>query len=261
MGITAMNLAVMGKFSSRDAATSTGDRWLLPSELAAFQQGFTDPSSTDPNEGAAEYGLSAAKSAVERHVPRSAMDAAKVRPAAKLVLIFVTDEHPEEIEDANILIDGDVDPTAQQLSQIVSFLKPYIDTFTLNQAKVHVIGVPPPYPSCQSGGEIGWGYTELAAWFGGQYGSLCQTDLGATIQAIITDVLGSASEIKLEWVPISATIAVTRNGELVPRSRSMGWDYNAQNNAIVFHGIPADPVNPPEIVVSYRRWSEQPGVE
>jgi hypothetical protein len=261
MGITAMNLGVMGKFAARDDATSTGDKWLGKNDVAAFQAGVDDPSSTDPDEGASEYGLSAAQSAVIRHVPRSATDAAKVRPDAKLVVLFITDEHPEEIEDGGILADSDLDPSMQQLSQIVSFLKPYIDTFTQHKATVHVVGVPPPYPSCNNGGEVGWGYTELASWFGGQYGSLCQPDLGATISAIITDVLGEASSIKLEWVPISATIAVTRSGQLLPRSRSMGWDYEAKSNAIVLHGIPNDPLNPAEIVVSYRRWSEQPGVE
>jgi hypothetical protein len=104
---------------------------------------------------------------------------------------------------------------------------------------------------------MGYGYMQLVNWFGGVYGSICSADLGASMQAIIDDVLGTSSPIILEWVPIASTITVMRNGQIIPRSRDMGWDYSAAHNSIVLYEYPFDPLNPTDIVISYQRWTEQ----
>src|SRR5213075_959342 len=95
-----------------------------------------------------EYGPTAGANAVSRHVPRDDIDASRVRTDAELVVIMVSDEKPQEIEDAGIFFDGDSDATPAQLSAVETLLKPDIDIFTANQAIVHVIAVPPPFPSC-----------------------------------------------------------------------------------------------------------------
>src|SRR5688500_17507235 len=116
----------------------------------------------------------------------------------------------------------------------------YVADFTFNRAVAHVIAVPVPYtsPACTDQGETAYGYAELVAALGGQFGSICQTDLGPTLDAIIDTVIGEASPIVLSKYPISATIAVARDNIPIPRSRDTGWDYRAAANSIVFFNMP-----------------------
>ena len=103
---------------------------------------------------------------------------------------------------------------------------------------------------------------EIANSTGGQVHSICQTDLGPTVQRIMSDVIGRASPIVLSERPISVSIAVAREDKSVQpsaltplqRSRQDGFDYNAIHNSIVFfnQGFTQYPY---EIVVSYERWS------
>ena len=51
--------------------------------------------------------------------------------------------------------------------------------------------------------------------------------------------------------PITPSIRVAVNGELVPRSRTNGWDYNADANAIVFFRSINQGDN---ITVGYKTW-------
>ena len=96
---------------------------------------------------------------------------------------------------------------------------------------------------------------------GGQVGSICQTDLTATLSLIIQDIVGSASPVVLQHTPISMSLAVAKEDKTttpstfsaLPRSRVMGFDYRASANTIVF--LQQDFSNPPyEVVVSYQRW-------
>jgi hypothetical protein len=257
MGVTDMNQGRGGIFAARMSGTSTGDRWLGPTELTTFQANIQNPSGGDVDLGG-EYGPTQGQAAVTRHLPRDNADPSHIREDAELVVILVSDEKPQEIEDADIFFDGDTPATTVQLSDTLSELKPYIDTWQENDAIVHAIVVPEPYPACSGGGgEVGWGYHGIVSWFGGVLGSICLSDLGPSMQAIVDEILGTASPIVLEWVPIAATISVTRNGTVIPRSRDTGWDYNASANSIVFFNLPFDPDNPSEVIVSYRRWAEQ----
>ena len=259
LGVTDMDRGRSGLFATREPG-STGDRWLAPAELARFQADVNDPSG--PDLGSDEYGPTQAMNAVARHTPRSASDDRMVRPDAELVVLFVSDEKPQELEDADIFVDGDVPATPAQLSASLTELKDPIDLLQAERASVHAISVPAPYPSCSDGGgETGWGYIDMVSWFGGQLGSICQPDLSPTLQTIIDNVLGAASPVVLEWVPISASLAVALDGAPLPRSREAGWDYDARANSIVFHGVPIDPTRPRDLVVSYRRWIDQSPIE
>jgi hypothetical protein len=139
--------------------------------------------------------------------------------------------------------------------------QPYIQRFIVNEGIAHLIGIGESEATCSSLGEISYGYLDVITALGGQFGALCQPDLGPTMDAIIDDIVGSASPIQLEFVPISATIAVARDNLHVPRSRSSGWDYRASSNTIIFNNMPFDPLSPSEVVVSYRRWEEQVPIE
>ena len=264
MGVTDMNDTGPGGqpgiFSSRDAVASTGDRWLLPTEPAEFSAAIGDPSGTDTADGGAEHGLTQGRSAMLRHLPRDSSDPAKVRDDAKLVVIYVTDEKPDEVEDAGILGEGNNEPNATQVAQLIAFLAPYIAEFENENAIAHLISEPLPFvaTTCSGGGsEHAFGYYELIQALGGQAGSVCADDLGPVLDAMIDSIIGDASPIALTKVPISASISVARDGLLVFRSRNQGWDFRSSSNSIIFFNMPFDPANPSDVVVSYRRWSEQ----
>lgn len=252
-----------GIFAAR-ATSTTGDRWILPNEPTAFADSVADPSGTDPADGGSEYGLNQARDSMARHLPRDSSDPSKVRDDAKLVVIYVTDEKPDEIETggtgAGILNEGNIEPTAAQAAQILTFLQPYIANFTDENAIAHLISEPLPFasPTCSSGGaEHAYGYYEVIQALGGQAGSICADDLGPVLDAMIDAIIGDASPITLSKVPISASISLARDGLSVFRSREQGWDFRSSSNAIIFFNMPFDPANPSDVVVSYRRWADQ----
>jgi hypothetical protein len=262
IGVTDMNDTGPGGqpgiFATR-ATGGTGDRWILPNEPQEFADAINDPSGPDGGDGGAEHGLTQGRAAMTRHLPRSNNNPQMVREGAKLVVIYVTDEKPDEIEDAGILSEGNRQPDAGQQAMIDAFIAPYVNEFINNNAVAHLIAEPLPFESttCSSGSEHAYGYYELVNNTGGQAGSICQADLSATLDAIIDSIIGDASPITLSKFPISASIAVARDGVAVPRSRDTGFDYRGSSNSIVFFNMPFDPVNTTDIVVSYRRWDDQ----
>jgi hypothetical protein len=259
MGVTDMNDTTFGKFATR-AADDSGERWIMPSEPDTFAAAINDPSGPAAADGSAENGLTQVAASLTHHLPRSDLDPLQVRSEAKLAVIVVTDEKPDEVEDAGILTEGNREPTAEQAAAISELLVPYVDQMNGEQAVVHLISEPLPFATttCSgAGGEHAYGYYELAAATGGQAGSICQLDLGPTLDAMLDSIVADASPLQLEFVPISASISVTRDGVVVPRSRNHGWDYRASSNSIVFYDMPVDPAHPADIVIGYRRWQEQ----
>ena len=266
IGVTDMNNTGPGGepgiFASRLSGGS-GDRWLLSTEAAEFADNIEDPSGPDASDGGSEHGLTQGRAAINRHLPRSDADAQMVRENVKLVLIYVTDEKADEVEDAGILSEGNYEPSSAEQAEIDTLLAPYIADFTSNDAIAHLIAEPLPFDAvCSEGGaEHAYGYYELVNATGGQIGSICQDDMGPTLDAIIDSIIGEASPIVLSKWPISASIAVARDAVVVPRSRNLGWDYRSAANSIIFYNMPFDPANPADIVVSYRRWENQVPVE
>lgn len=263
MGVTDMTIGLAGIFSTRQAG-GTGDRWILPTEAALFATSVADPSGPDTSDGGAEFGLTQGRAALTRHLPRDDADPQHVREQAKIVVIYMSDEKPDEVENDLGFGEGNENYDAAMLASLLTYMATWIADFTANDAIAHAIVVPLPFtePPCSTGGaETGWGYFELVNATGGQIGSICQSDLGATLDAIIDNVLGEASPIVLSYVPISATVAVARDDVAVPRSREVGFDYRASSNSIVFFNMPFDPDNPSDVVVSYRRWAEQVPIE
>jgi hypothetical protein len=262
VAVTDMDNAKMGIFASRQAG-GTGDRWLLPGERPQFELDILDPSGPDAADGGTEHGLTQGRAAIMRHLPRNNADPQRIREDAKLVVIYVTDEKAEEVEDEGILAEGNLEPSAAQQAQIDALVAPYIADFLDNDASAHLIAEPLPFSDVCSGGgaEHAYGYYELVNATGGQIGSICQVDLSATIDALIDDIIGGSSPIVLGTFPISASITVSRDGVPVARSRESGFDYRGSSNAIVFYNQPFVPSMPSEIVVSYRRWREQVPVE
>lgn len=252
-----------GQFSTEQAG-GTGDRWILSNEPATFDAAMRDPSGPNAvGSGGLEHGLTQGRDTMNLHLPRNDADPQMVREDAKLVIIYVTDEKSEEVEDAGIMSEGNLQPNATQQASIDTLVAPFIADFTTNNAIAHLIAEPLPFDAvCSTGGaEHAYGYYEIVNATGGQVGSICQLDLGPTMDSILDSIIGEASPIVLSKFPISLSIAVARNNAVVARSRDTGWDYRGASNSIIFFNMPFDPLNPADIVVSYRRWADQVPVQ
>ncbi|MCP4443903.1 MAG: hypothetical protein GY811_00975 [Myxococcales bacterium] len=159
---------------------------------------------------------------------------------------------------------GNSEPNATQAAQIATFLQPYIAEFENENAVAHLISEPLPFstsPCSGAGAEHAFGYYELIQALGGQAGSICADDLGPVLDAMVDSIIGDASPITLNKIPISASISVARDGVTIFRSRNQGWDFRSSSNSIIFFNMPFDPANPSDVVVSYRRWAEQISIE
>ena len=252
------------------------DRFLLPTEDAIFKSCVANP---PYDEGGSEYGLANAYEAVTRHLPRASGDPTKIRPEATLVVIIATDEAPMELKTGGeykghpagfLAADEYFGPqsctlTAATQQKVDSYIAPWIDLFTgkhpQHQAQgktiVHLIGGLCTSGSCSP--EIGHGYLELVKATGGITADICQANLGATLQIIIDSITGAASSAVLQYVPISASLAVAVGPTPLARSREQGFDYVGASNSLVFVGVTVQTGT--QVVASYRRWVKQATIE
>ncbi len=240
----------------------SGDQWLGPNESTEFLNCIQDPAGAQTASGGYENGLDQAQDAINTHLPRNASDPHSIRPDAKLVVIFVTDEPSQEFKDDSSCPISDFD-TSQWNTACDTLVSTWVAYFTGTDvdAMTHGVLVPGSTPDCSSQGDWGRGYEEIINDIGGTTGSICQNDLTATMTLIIQDIVGSASPVILAHTPISVSLAVAKEDKTttpstfvaLPRSRVQGFDYRASSNTIVF--LQQDFSNPPyEVVVSYQRW-------
>jgi hypothetical protein len=247
----------VGKFCSA-ASTDPNDmggvdRFLAPAEQATFAACAFNPPGY---EGGSEYPLINAAEAVLRHLPRAPNDPARIRTGAQLIVIIATDEVPNELYGALPGSSyGQCTLDAAVQAKVDSAIQPYLDLFKGNihpeaAASLFVIG-----GTCKNAcnAEIAHGYKELVPKLGGQLFDICQKNLQGSLTLIFDDIIAAASPVKLSATPISASLKVTVDGVVVPRSQSAGFKYNAAANAIWFAGavkIEKGSV----VVVSYKRW-------
>jgi len=64
--------------------------------------------------------------------------------------------------------------------------------------------------------------------------------------------LRNTSPIKLDYVPISASLAVMLDGAEIKRSWTFGFDYRASANALVLINVKYKKGS--EVVAAYKRW-------
>jgi hypothetical protein len=257
-------------------------------DFAAYLQ---DASGTD----GCEFGLDAVDAAINRSLPRSVPgqeDARKLRANATLAVVYVGDEHAQEVEegpcfnlpqrrgcptgigdvwtrDANVCA---VPPNAQQQACVDQLVAPYISTIRREGgiAFGQVVS-PTPVGACTSGqfacpnstqdrNEGGRGYVEVISATGGISYSPCESNPGAgSLQAIVDAVTGAASQFQLRATPISASlkVGVSRQGRattIVPRDRQSGFDYDPVSNSIFFRGTSFRPEPGDLVTISYRVW-------
>ena len=251
------------------------DRFLQPNEEAIFKSCVENP---PYEEGGSEYGLAHTYEAVARHLPRKAGDPSKIRPEATVVIIVATDEVPQEFKSgtsyksrSGFLEYSDYSQctlTAAKQQKAADYVQAWVNLFTGKDAQfgaeakamVHLIG-----GLCNSTGcdkekpEMAHGYLDLVKATGGTTADICQKNLGATLQAIIDSVTGAASPAILQYKPISASIAVAMDLNMIPRSRVQGFDYVGASNSLVFVGVSVPKGS--QIVASYRRWVKQASID
>ncbi|MBW2733286.1 MAG: hypothetical protein JRH20_12910 [Deltaproteobacteria bacterium] len=270
------------------------DRFLTPNETAEFSTCISNP---PYEEGIDEHALAHMLMSVASHLPRVANDPMKIRPEATLVLIVATDEMPNEFkghsdwckERSDLppepVYDGYVDPApcpgaSPQLSTVAgmrscvlepdmqqgvdAYLKPWFELFTgkdptygeQGRTIVHAIA---GLCSSSCAAEVSHGVLDLVGATGGIAADICQKSLGTTLQLIIDSISGAASSMVLEYVPISASLAVALGSNELPRNRLRGFDYIGFSNSIFFAGVSQQPGV--QVVVSYRRWVRQEAIK
>jgi hypothetical protein len=272
-----------GKFCSK-ATTSTSDdggvdRFLQPGEQTIFKGCVKNP---PYYEGGSEWGLAHSYEAVTRHLPRKANDPTKIRPDATLVLVIATDEAPQELKSASYEYLGRkgflsytdyssssgkcvLDKTKQ--ATMASYLKPWYDLYQGKDPKhgvegkaiVHLIGGLCNSTCTTQKPEFAHGYYELVKATGGITADVCQKNLGTSMQLIIDSIVGAASPAILQYVPISASLAVAIDKTEIPRSRVKGFDYSPTSNALIFIGQSIGKGT--QVVASYRRYVKQAGID
>jgi hypothetical protein len=243
------------------------DRFLGSNEQSIFKSCVNNP---PYNEGGSEYVLAHALEGVRRHLPRTPNDPTKIRPEASLAIILATDEISMELKgDSYLGLSGpdlsgqsacSLTPASLQ-TQVDAFLIPWLALFqgqdgqwgAQGKAMVHLIG-----GLCSSScgtAEVGHGYFELVKATGGITADICQKNLGTTLQIIIDTITGAASPAVLQYVPVSASLAVAVDNTQLQRSRVQGFDYVGFSNSLVFIGAQINKGS--QVVASYRRWVKQ----
>ena len=246
MGVVDVNIANNGVLCTGQGQSN--DFFLTPANLSQFQACALEPWGSLTYEGGTEHGITQGYNAIVNHLPR-ANAPNRIRPDAQLVLIYVSDEAAQEVQTAcnpdtdPVCIQAEIQPTLNLLNGISN---------PEGQGTAHAIVGPPP--SGCSTASLGSGYVEIATATGGQVASVCQSDLGATLQIIIEDIVANSSPVVLHHYPISVSVAAAKDGLALERSRLDGFDYRSSANTIVFVNQEFDPLHPSEVIVSYERW-------
>ena len=271
VGVTGVNKATNGKFcstiSTKVSDPGGPDRFLLPSEQKIFEACVLNPPGLSGTPY--EYGLKSGKDAVTSHLPRAANSPSKIRTDAALVVIQVTDEGPQTVKSAKLGVPYSGVTTkctldAKVQAKLNTFIKPHLDLFagkdpkygTEARAVVHFIG---GICNNKCKAQLGHGYFEVVTATAGLTADVCQQNLGATMQIIINTITGQASPIKLQYVPISASLAVALEKNQLTRSRDKGFDYSPATNTLVFYSTPF--TKGARLVASYRRFQKQQPVQ
>ncbi|MGI5861063.1 MAG: choice-of-anchor D domain-containing protein [Myxococcales bacterium] len=140
-----------------------------------------------------------------------------LRPDAKLVLIYVSDE-------------DDQSPAS------VDFYLTFLQSLKPDPSKlaVSVIVSPLDLTTCTIGTASGRRYMDLATRTGGQIESICTPDWGASLERLGSNAFGAQSVFPLSAVPEDpAQLRVRVNGAIISGGQG-SWIYDPAANAIVF---------------------------
>lgn len=170
-----------------------------------------------------------------------------LRPNSFLSIIIVSDEDDFSWDGQDPLNGNYQAPGIHTISRYTDFL----DSFTNSQPgsrqyNVNVISISDQ--ACwdqlhqnSSGQKIGYRYMQIADATGGVKSNLC-SNFAASLGDISGKILELISQFNLSRTPIIETIVVKIAGNIIPENATNGWTYDANKNAIIFHGtaVPAE---------------------
>ena len=249
----------------RAAVVSTNLRnneWLLvepgfSSRLEDFQSQMRSPP-VQFGAPAFEFGLDTAANIIEMAAGGFAEYHTGWRPDAKRIVIFLTDEDDQSVEDVAesgwTECDHTIAPGLEECELVSEFIE------LLDEFDVTAYAITGDLPTgCDSVGgpgfaeEPGAAYIRAALESGGSFASICADDLGAAVEGVIRSTFSALSAYELPDTPITASMRIAHNGRIVPRDRDNGWEYDPALNQIVFFGD-ARPELGDELAVGYRTF-------
>ncbi len=181
-------------------------------DLQQFQSDVRVGITGNPFEMGLEFALRAVKQARLVSQPPER----RLRDDAGLVIVILSDE-----ENAGLMSVQD-----------------YAREFNAEKAVIFSIVGPKPIGCARVGlgrANAGTQYIDAAVATGGSSGSICNPNLLEIVQEVVVGSLGAASKSSLTDRPISSSLAV-RTTVQVPRSRTMGFDYDPGGNTVLFFG-------------------------
>ena len=204
-----------------------------------------------------EHTLEAGLLAIDRSLPCTPSGQAenqyKLRCAASRVVVLLTDEEDETIEDASGGVEdypGPADP-----AQVADFVQRY------RQRGVTLFAIAGGDPRCPTAMNHSRGIDAVVHGVGGgSVGSICEVDQTRNVENIVRAAFGVSSSYRLSQPPISATLKVAEVLQPggapveVPRNRADGFDYDGVTNAVVFYGSYRPTTDGQDVVASYQRF-------
>ncbi len=207
-----------------------------------------------------EFTLTMGIAAVDRALPRNDADPNKIREDAAIIVIAVTDEEDEHFKSELEFLPTE-NPTAAERTQLDMATAPFVDYLLKTEVGATVFGLyNVPNSDCDSAAQFASAIHDIVNKTGGTGGSICQSDITTSLQAIASATAGIASGLRLRGAPVAPSVQVTHAQIMtdmeinVPRSREQGFDYDGIVNRLAFYGA-----NPPQtndrLVIPYLRWS------
>lgn len=215
-----------------------------------------------------EFTMSMALPTIDRALPRTADHPLKIRPDAAIVIISVTDEFDQYVENQMGWSDsgsggGGNDPTLDpgfDSIQLDNILQPILDYLDRPNVDATLFGIHwIAGEACSSAAEAAAGIGRVATATGGSSGSICASNLNGTLTDIANASVGLSAGIRLRGTPapptIQAKVGEVATGQIVEstRSRVAGWDYDSRVNRVLFTG-PVPLRDEDRVIVPYLRW-------
>jgi hypothetical protein len=125
-------------------------------------------------------------------------------------------------------------PTLDPVGDYVDFLDEVTGTSGAG-ARYNVSAMTQIATPCQGGSNM-VRIMDLVSLTNGVMGDICQSDFGPSMAAISNQITMLSTRFFLDREPVAGTISVAVNGVSVPENATNGWSYDAEANAITFHG-------------------------
>ncbi len=210
---------------------------------------------------ASEYTLTMGVAAIDRSLPRADNADNKIRTNAAVILVVVTDENEQLFKTELSFIGGsNQNLSAAQRTQLENYTAPWIEYLHRTDVDAPVFGLYwVPGQSCSGATDVAHGIHHIVQQTGGQGGSVCQPDVTTTFRDVADATRDLSAGLRLIGPTVATSVQVLKEGPAnansrLNRSATDGFDFDATNNSVVFHG-PSAPQVDERIVVPYLRWN------